>query len=101
MNTIRLLQDLKSMTLQAQGGVRTNAVNDDAFSHIFQDAIQNVSSQQINADDLKTRYELGDNSVNISQVMIEGQKATIGFESAVRVRNKLVQAYEDIMNMPV
>ena len=45
--------------------------------------------------------QLGDPNVSLADVMIETQKANIGFHGALMVRNKIVQAYTDIMNMPV
>jgi len=50
---------------------------------------------------LSQRFALGDDSVNLSDVMISMQKAGISFQSTVQVRNKLVSAYQDIMNMQV
>jgi len=46
-------------------------------------------------------YEQGDPSVSLTQVMIQSQKASVSFEALSQVRNKVVKAYEDIMNMPV
>ena len=44
---------------------------------------------------------MGDDSVSLSDVMIAGQKANISFQATIQVRNKLVSAYQDIMNMQV
>jgi flagellar hook-basal body complex protein FliE len=53
------------------------------------------------SDQLRTRLDMGDRSVNLSDVMIASQKASIAFEATVQVRNKVVDAYKTIMNMPV
>jgi len=64
-------------------------------------ALGNVNELQGAANDLRTRFDMGDNSVDLSQVMIAGQKSSIAFEATVQVRNKMVDAYKTIMNMPV
>jgi flagellar hook-basal body complex protein FliE len=50
---------------------------------------------------LKTRFELGDPNVDLTQVMLAAQKASLGFNATLQVRNRLVQAYQDVMNMPI
>jgi len=68
---------------------------------VFKQAVDSVNEMQQQSSDLKTRFELGDPNVSLSEVMVAGQKASIAFEATLRVRNKVVQAYQDIMNMPV
>ena len=46
-------------------------------------------------------FGIGDDKVSLSDVMISMQKASIGFQATVQVRNKLVSAYHEIMNMQV
>jgi len=50
---------------------------------------------------MATAYEQGDPNVDITRVMIASQKASVSFEALTQVRNRVVQAYEDIMKMPV
>jgi len=100
-NTVNLLNQLRAMTAEAQGQATPIGGDNHQFNAVFQQALSQVSGLQNNADGLKTQYELGDPNVSIGQVMVEGQKATVAFEATVRVRNKLVQAYQDIMNMPL
>ena len=64
------------------------------------EAVRSVSAQQGKAQDVAEAYERGETH-DIVSVMIERQKASIGFEATVQVRNKLLSAYRDIMNMPV
>lgn len=72
-----------------------------SFSDALKGALQNVSDAQNTADDLGKRFASGDDSVALSDTMIAMQKANISFQSAIQVRNKLVSAYHDIMNMQV
>jgi flagellar hook-basal body complex protein FliE len=71
------------------------------FSEALRSSLDQVNGAQRKAEDLGQRFALGDDSVNLSDVMIASQKASIGFQATVQVRNKLVSAYHDIMNMQV
>lgn len=70
------------------------------FSGAIHDALQKVNVQQSRAAAASEAYERGDTH-DIVSVMIERQKASLGFETTLQVRNKLLSAYRDIMNMPV
>ncbi|UKK83197.1 flagellar hook-basal body complex protein FliE [Sphingopyxis sp. BSN-002] len=70
------------------------------FGAAISNALQQVNAQQSKASELSEAYERGDTH-DIVSVMIERQKASLGFETTLQVRNKLLSAYRDIMNMPV
>ena len=72
-----------------------------SFSDALKGALQNVSNAQNQADDMGKKFAAGDDSVSLSDTMIAMQKASISFQATVQVRNKLVSAYHDIMNMQV
>ncbi|ATG73194.1 flagellar hook-basal body complex protein FliE [Zobellella denitrificans] len=97
-----LLNEMQAL----QGEMRTpNQVNAPGlhqdFSALLSKAINNVNELQQSTDSLRGRFELGDEAVSLEQVMIAAQKSGIAFEATVQVRNKLVDAYKTIMNMPV
>ena len=71
------------------------------FGQALKNTLQNVSDQQAAASKLGQAFTMGDPSVNLSDVMISMQKASINFQATVQVRNKLVSAYHEIMNMQV
>ena len=50
---------------------------------------------------MSSAFEIGKTGVDLTDVMIASQKATVSFQALTQVRNKLVQAYQDIMQMPV
>jgi len=89
-------------SLAAATGVQKNqgAAKVD-FSEALKASLDQVSQTQLNAEKLGKNFAMGDDSVSLSDVMIAGQKASISFQATVQVRNKLVSAYQDIMNMPV
>lgn len=102
-----LLQEMASMHLQASdmsGSGRVPATAGKAgeeFSDVLSRALDGVSDAQNTADDLRTRFDLGDRSLSLSDVMISAQKASLSFEAAVQVRNRFVDAYRSIMQMQV
>jgi len=100
-NAVNLFTQIQSMAAKAEGTVADTESNQPSFSSAFQNALHQVTDLNDQADSLKTRYELGDPKVSVAEVMIATQKSNIGLEAAVRVKNKLVQAYQDIMSMPV
>jgi flagellar hook-basal body complex protein FliE len=78
-----------------------NSASKVSFSDALKASLQNVSNTQVQADKLGERFAAGDDSVSLSDTMIAMQKASISFQATVQVRNKLVSAYHDIMNMQV
>lgn len=71
------------------------------FANVLKASLDQVNGTQKKAEVIGQRFALGDDSVNLSDVMIAMQKANITFQGTVQVRNKLVSAYQDIMNMQV
>lgn len=100
-NTVNLLNQIRTMSAQAEGTVNQADANQTPFSMVFQKALSQVNEMSQASDALKTRFELGDPNVSLGEVMVASQKSNLGFEATLRVRNKVVQAYQDIMNMPV
>ena len=64
-------------------------------------SINEVNSVQMNAAEMTKAFESGAAGVDLADVMVSLQKADISFKAMTEVRNKLVSAYQDIMNMPV
>ncbi len=71
------------------------------FSDALKSSLEQVSSSQNKADEMGKAFAMGDDKVNLSDVMISMQKASINFQATVQVRNKMVSAYHEIMNMQV
>lgn len=105
--TNELLSQLQLLARQVQEGVPSQspeqANTNDAvpFSELIQDSINNVNDQQMKAGAAAKAFELNDPEVPLSKVMIEMQKARVSFEALKQVRNQLVDAYKQVMNMPL
>lgn len=79
----------------AAGGVASG------FADNFKTALKSVSDAQNEASRLQTEVQLGNPNVSLEETMLAMQKAQIGFQATLHVRNRMVQAYTDIMNMSV
>ncbi|TZF90707.1 flagellar hook-basal body complex protein FliE [Cognatilysobacter lacus] len=71
------------------------------FGTAMSNAIDNVSKVQNDASDLQRAFELGDPKADLARVMVSMQQSQVAFRATVEVRNRLVQAYQDVMNMPI
>mgnify|MGYP000569062265 FL=1 len=71
------------------------------FGDLLANAVNSVNDTQLKSAELSTAFQQGDPTVSLSQVMIQSQKASVSFQALTQVRNKVVQAYEDVMKMPV
>ncbi|CBL46749.1 Flagellar hook-basal body complex protein [gamma proteobacterium HdN1] len=71
------------------------------FGNVMKDALTKVNELQKTSDAMKTEYIRTDGATDITRVMVASQKASIAFQATVQVRNKMVEAYKEIMNMPV
>jgi len=102
-----MVAQLKAAGARAQGAVNVNPLQAEKpagkvdFAAALKSSLDQVNSAQQKSRELGERFTQGDDKVNLSDVMISMQKASITFQATVQVRNKLVSAYHDIMNMQV
>ncbi len=82
-------------------GAEAPAVQAPSFANAMTQALTQVSAQQMDAQRLQREVALDNPTVSLEQTMMAMQKAQIGFQATLAVRNRLVQAYTDIMNMTV
>lgn len=75
--------------------------NGPKFADLMSQAINKVNEVQQASGAMSKAYLHGDPKVDITDVMIASQKAGVAFDAMVQVRNKLVEAYRDVMNMPI
>jgi len=72
-----------------------------SFSTAFKDALTSVSAAQNHSSALQNKVQMGTPDASLEETMVAMQKAQIGFQTALNVRNRMVQAYSDIMSMQV
>ena len=102
----RLMLDMRSMQMDAMSQPKSAAqavpeLGQSSFADMRGQAINKVSDTQQASNQLATAFEIGKSGVDLTDVMVASQKASVSFQALTQVRNKLVQAYQDIMQMPV
>jgi len=80
---------------------QTGEVPAENFADLLNYAVKSVNNEQHKSADMKEAFERGDLDVELSEVMLQAQKASLSFQAMTQVRNKLTEAYKDIMNMPI
>ena len=110
--TNSLYAQMQSMSMEAMGnslpigdesGMGTPAVSKTSsdFGSLLKDAVNSVNDLQKETGQKRMAFEMGDRSVTLADTMIASSKAGIAFDATVQVRNKFVEAYKEIMSMPV
>lgn len=101
----RILEQLQTASalasgskVQADPAAEANSVD---FGEKLKAAIDQVNNAQQTAQGLSRDFVSGQSDTDLHEVMISLQKANVSFQSMVQVRNKLVTAYQEIMNMQV
>mgnify|MGYP000238771548 FL=1 len=84
--------------VNSSGNVNPSSSN---FGELLSDALQTVHELQQDTGAKKMAFEMGDRSVTLGDVMIASSKSGVALDAAVQVRNKFVEAYKEIMSMPV
>jgi flagellar hook-basal body complex protein FliE len=101
LSQLRTAQALASRKPQAAKEVAEPAGGQGEFANVLKTSLNEVARSQNEAAALSKSFTVGDPNTNLQDVMIAMQKSSIALQQAVQVRNKLVQAYHDVMNMQV
>ncbi|MGB6056464.1 MAG: flagellar hook-basal body complex protein FliE [Burkholderiaceae bacterium] len=102
-----MVAQLKAAAARAQGAANplqqkpAAPVEKPGFADALKASLDQVNGAQQKSEQLAKDFMLGDDKVSLSDMMISMQKASISFQTTVQVRNKLVSAYHDIMNMQI
>lgn len=72
-----------------------------SFANVLQQGLDQVNQAQQKASSLATQFERGVPGVELPEVMLEMQKASVSFRALTEVRNRFVSAYQEIMSMPI
>lgn len=101
------LQQMQSLATQAAHGPETKgqhvstAVGQGGFADELYASIERINQSQQAASAKVTAFQMGDPEVALNDVMVDKQKASVAFQMGLQVRNRLVTAYKDVMNMQV
>jgi flagellar hook-basal body complex protein FliE len=99
----QVLAEMRALQARASGSpVETApAAGSVDFASLLKNSVDQIASMQNQASALAGAYEAGDKSVDLTKVMLEVQKADLAFRAMTQVRNKLIDAYTQVMNMSV
>jgi flagellar hook-basal body complex protein FliE len=103
----QVLAEMRALQARAAGtpaeiaAPGTQATGTPDFASLMKDSVDRIAAMQNQASALAGAYETGDKSVDLTKVMLEVQKADLAFRAMTQVRNKLVDAYTQVMNMSV
>jgi flagellar hook-basal body complex protein FliE len=95
-----ILAQMRAMSLQASGPAQETGGNT-GFAELLQQSIASVNDIQQSAGKMAEAFETGAANISLADVMVTDQKASVSFQAMLQVRNKLVEAYKDVMNMPM
>ncbi|MCW8935141.1 MAG: flagellar hook-basal body complex protein FliE [Gammaproteobacteria bacterium] len=109
MNINQVLAQMRAMEAQAKAptGPESLSVNEvpgaqkTDFSEILVNSINSVNEASMNSSAMAREFEKGDSGITMAELMINMEKASVSFQAMTSVRNKLLTAYQEIMNMPV
>ena len=109
-DSTRLMMELRSLAAEAQRAPSIGSAAPAAgaggtpapdFAALLKDSLNQVNGMQQTATELGTAFEQGVPGVDITGVMVEAQKAQLAFRAMTEVRNRLVSAYQEVMNMTI
>ncbi|MEJ2453746.1 MAG: flagellar hook-basal body complex protein FliE [Candidatus Thiodiazotropha sp.] len=102
MNIDQVLAQMRAMSAQAANhSEEVKPVGGADFGSLLKQSIDQVNEIQQEASAMREAFEKGEGDMDLAQVMIAAQKSSLSFEAMVQVRNKLIEAYKDVMNMPI
>ena len=100
--TNQVLAQMRAMQALANPQATPEAVQGQGnFSNLMQDSIREVNAAMQESRAMTTRFEMGDPSVSLAEVMVNSQKAGLQFQAVAEIRNRVLSAYKEVMNMPV
>jgi flagellar hook-basal body complex protein FliE len=97
----QLLQELNRLAARAAGQEPVAAPGSPDFGAILKSALDQANNAQQQAGELTQQFDLNAPNVNLHEVMMSLQKASLSFQTMVQVRNRLVSAYQEIISMQV
>lgn len=99
-NVNQVLAQMRAMSIEAGSKPQPSDTSGD-FAAMLKQSIDAVNQTQQTASGMAKSFEMGQSDVSLAEVMIASQKATVSFQAMLQVRNKLVDAYKDVMSMPM
>lgn len=100
LNRVRAFSNQHPLLKETEEGSKANGGFSQMLNNL-QSALSEVSHTQTHADTIKNQYLTGEKNVSLSDVLVSSEKSKIAFEGLISVRNKFLEAYKEIMNIPI
>ena len=100
MEQIKAYQTRVNQTHEPEAAIAPTEIQKPTFGQTVNQMVTDVNNAQMQSAELRAAYERGEN-VPLTDVVIGMQKSSLAFEATLQIRNKVLKAYEEIMNMPV
>ena len=100
----QVLAQMRVLAARAQGvssPADVQPANSVDFSQVLKQSINAVNELQKTSSDLKKRMDMGDETVSMVDVAVASEKAKVAFTAMTEVRKKVIQAYQDVLSMPI
>jgi flagellar hook-basal body complex protein FliE len=97
----QVLAQMRALAGNAGAGNQAQGNGAPDFAQMLKQSLDHVNHTQKVSAQMREAFEMGDPNVNLAQVMVATQKASVSVEAVNQVRNRLLSAYQEIMNMPV
>ncbi|MBI3188441.1 MAG: flagellar hook-basal body complex protein FliE [Gammaproteobacteria bacterium] len=108
MNVQSLLAQMRVMEAQSKMGIKpvsspelVGQPQQVDFSNMLKNTIEAVNATSLESARVADAFERGDSNISLAQMMLTMEKANVSFQAMTQVRNRLLTAYQEIMNMPV
>lgn len=101
MEISKVLGQMRALSSEMQGQPLAQSAPTVQFGDLLRQSIEKVNEQQSVATGMLEKFESGAADVSVAEVMISMQKASLSFQAMNEVRNRLVEAYQQVMNMPI
>jgi len=97
----KVLAQMRSLQAEMKPAAPLDRSEGADFGAALRSAVETVSTQQNAASRMATEFQTGETDASVAEVMVAMQKASLSFQAMTEVRNKLVEAYKEVMNMPI
>ena len=97
----QLMTEMRRLAEVAQSPTTEAPAEEGGFAELLRNSVEGVNEAQMSAAEIADAFDRGAVDVSLPEVMIALQKASISFQAMTEVRNRLVSAYQEIMNMPI
>jgi flagellar hook-basal body complex protein FliE len=97
----QVLSQMRTMAAAARGEAAATQSDAVSFASALRQSVAEVNESMLTSRRLADAFDQGDDSVSLPDLMVSAQKASLEFQALTEVRNKLLSAYQEVMNMPV